>query len=177
MNRVTRCRPRGLASAHFAVLGLCLLLAPSCSPYPIGPGLVEELLCSFSVWTAGPAPIIGSVSVFEHGLVEVQDSSNWVVISRLTPEQLEVVRSTVTGREFQEEVNRLSLEHPTPSCSDCAGVGVYYRADGYQSSMDLSTEEVSAVLRSHLEKVDGVIREVFGRRYQFRLADGRWSSD
>lgn len=166
-----------MSGLRFMITAIPLLVTSACWPYPIGPGRVEELLCSFSVWTAGPAPIIGSVSVFEHGLVEVQDSSNWVVISRLTPEQLEIVRSTVTGREFQEEVNRLSLEHPTPSCSDCAGVGVYYRADGYESSMDLSTEEVSAVLRSQLEKVDGVIREVFGRRYQFRLADGRWSSD
>lgn len=175
MKMVPRCRPRGLASAHLAVLGLCLLLAPSCSPYPIGPGRVEELLCSFSVWTAGPAPIIGSVSVFEHGLVEVQDSSNWVVISRLTPEQLEIVRSTVTGREFQDEVNRLALAHPTPSCNDCAGVGVYYRAGGDEYSIDLSTAEVSPTLRSHLERIDGVIQQVFESRYQFRLAEVRWS--
>lgn len=162
---------------QIAVFAVSLLLASACSPYPIGPGRVEELLCSFSVWSGGPAPIIGSVSVFEHGLVEVQDSSRWVVVSRLTPGQLEIVRSTVTGREFLDEVNRLALEYSTPSCYDCAGVGAYYRAGGDEYSIDLATEEVSPALRAHLERIDAVIQQVFGSRYEFRLAQGRWSKN
>jgi len=161
--------------SRFTALGLCFLLASACSPYPIGPGRVEELLCTFSVWSGGPAPIIGSVSVFEGGLVEVQDSSRWVVVSRLTPEQLEIVRSTVTGRDFLDEVNRLALKYPTPSCYDCAGVGAYYRAGGDEYSIELATEEVSPAFRSHLKRIDAVIQRVFGSRYEFRLTQGQWS--
>jgi hypothetical protein len=156
-------------------LAAALLLVTACWPYPIGPGRVEELLCSFSVNSGGEAPIYGFVSVFEHGLVQIEESLRAAVVSRLTPEQLQSIRSAVTNREFLEETDRLALELRYPTCFDCAAVRVHCLKGGGEYSLEVPTEKVSPTLRLHLERIDAILRQVFGSRYRFRLAEGEWS--
>lgn len=170
-----RSNERTMTSRRSLFLAVALLLVTACWPYPIGPGRVEELLCSFSVNSGGEAPIFGFVSVFEQGLVQIEESLRAVVVSRLTPEQLQVIRSTVTSREFLEETDRLALELRNTTCFDCAAVRMHCRQRGSEFSLEVPTEKVSPNLRLHLERIDEVVRQVFGNRYRFRLAEGEWS--
>lgn len=141
---------RGQVSAF-----LFLTLVAGCSVLPIGPGEVQELLCSFAVSSGGPAPVIGVASVFDGGLAEVQEGKK-VIVPRLSAPQLKRVGAVVADDDFRQEVNRLALELATPTCYDCSGVSMYYSLRGSEYSLEVPTEEMSPVLRSHLSAVDSV---------------------